>query len=61
MISCSCSYVTTYYFMREKKLENILWMRVFELLIVLVGCKIYGIKEIEASESRKLFAGWWSL
>ena len=32
-------------------------MRVFELLIVLVGCKIYGIKEIEASESRKLFAG----
>ena len=56
MIRCSCSYVTTL-FHERKKLENILIMRVFELLIVLVGCKIYGIKEIEAIESRKLFAG----
>ena len=28
-------------------------MRVFEWLVILVGCKIYGIKELEASESKK--------
>ena len=43
------------------KLENILSMRAFELLVNLVRCKIYGIKELEASESKKSFAGWWSL
>ena len=45
----------------EIKLENILSMRVFEWLVILVGCKIYGIKELEASESKKSFVGWWSL
>ena len=45
----------------ETKLENILLMRVFEWLVILVGCKIYGIKELEASESKKSFVGWWSL
>ena len=45
----------------EIKLENILSMRVFEWLVILVGCKIYGIKELEASKSKKLFVGWWSL
>ena len=43
----------------EIKLENILSMRVFEWLVILVGCKIHGIKEFEASESKKSFVGWW--
>ena len=43
------------------KLENILSMRVFEWLVILVGCKIYEIKELEANESKKSFVGWWSL
>ena len=43
------------------KLENILSMRVFECSVILVGCKIYGIKELEADESKKSFVGWWSL
>ena len=30
-------------------------MRVFEWLVILVECKIYGIKELEASESKKSF------
>ena len=43
------------------KLQKLLSMRVFEWLVILVGCKIYGIKELEASESKKSFVGWWSL
>ena len=43
------------------KLENILSMRVFEWLVILFGCKIYGIKELDASESKKSFVVWWSL
>ena len=31
--------------------ENILSIRVFEWLILLVGCKIEGINELEARES----------
>ena len=45
----------------EIKLENILSMRVFEWLVIVVGCKIYGIKELEANESKKSLVGWWSL
>ena len=37
----------------EIKLENILSMGVSEWLVILVGCKIYGIKALEASESKK--------
>ena len=40
------------------KLENILSMRVFEWLVILFGCKIYGIKELDASESKKSFIVW---
>ena len=38
-------------------------MRVFEWLVILVGFKIhmYGVEELEASESKKLFVGWLSL
>ena len=36
-------------------LENILSMRLFEWLVILAGCKIYPIKEIEAAESKNLF------
>ena len=42
-------------------LENTLSMRVFEWLVILMRYKIYGKKELEASESKKSFAGWWSL
>ena len=45
----------------EIKLENILPMTVFEWLVILVGCKIYGMKELESSKSKKSFVGWWSL
>ena len=41
----------------EIKLENILSMRVFEWLVILVGCKIYEIKESKANESKKSFVG----
>ena len=42
-------------------LENILPMRVFEWLVILVGYKTYGIKELEARESKESFVGRWSL
>ena len=32
--------------------ENILSIRVFEWLVILVGCKIKGINELEARESK---------
>ena len=41
----------------EIKLENILSMRVFEWLVILDGCKTYGIKEPVASEPKKSFVG----
>ena len=44
----------------EIKLEKVLSMRVFEWLLILVGCKINGIKELEASESKKSCVGCWS-
>ena len=37
----------------EVKLENILSMGVFQWLVILIEFKIYGIKELEASESKK--------
>ena len=43
------------------KLENILSMRVFEWLVVLIAYKIYGLQELEARESKKSFVGLWSL
>ena len=35
--------------------ENILSIRVVEWLVILFGCKIKGINELEASESKKSF------
>ena len=32
--------------------ENILSIRVFEWLVILVGCKIEGINELEGRESK---------
>ena len=32
--------------------ENILSMRVLESLVILVGCKIKGVNELEARESK---------
>ena len=36
--------------------ENILSIRVLEWLVILVGCKIKGIHELEARESKNSFA-----
>ena len=35
--------------------ENILSIRVLEWLIIVVGCKIKGINELEARESKNVF------
>ena len=45
----------------ESTLEKILSMRVLELLVILVGCRIYGMIEFEAIESRNSLVGWCSL
>ena len=36
--------------------ENTLSIRVLEWLVILVGCKIKGINELEARESKNPFA-----
>ena len=59
MIKYSCNYVPDI-ISWEIKLENILPMRVFEWLVILVGSKICWIKELETSQSEKLFGGWGS-
>ena len=41
--------------------ENILSIRVLERLVILVGCKIKGINELEARESRNSFVWLCSL
>ena len=43
------------YTLWEIILENILSMRLFEWLVILAGCKIYRVKEIEATESKNSF------
>ena len=35
--------------------ENILSIRVFEWLVILFGCKIKGINEVEVRESKNSF------
>ena len=37
----------------SKTFENILSIRVLEWLVILVGCKIKGINELEARESKR--------
>ena len=39
----------------ESMLEKMLSVRVFEWLVSLVACRIYGIIELEDNESRKSF------
>ena len=41
--------------------EKILSMMVLEWLVSLVGCKIYGMIEFKARESRNSLVGWCSL
>ena len=36
-------------------LENVLSIRVLEWLVILVGCRIKGINELEARESKNSF------
>ena len=45
----------------ESTFEKILSMKVLELLISLVGCKIYGMIEFETREPRNSLVGWFSL
>ena len=40
---------------------NILSIRVLEWLGSLVGCKMYGVNEFEAIESKNSLVGLWSL
>ena len=42
-------------------LENILSIRVLDWLVILVGCKIKGINELEARESKNLLVRLCSL
>ena len=35
--------------------ENILSIRVLEWLVILIGCKVEGINELEARESKNSF------
>ena len=41
--------------------ENILSIRVLEWLVILIGCKIKGINELDASESNNSLVGLCSL
>ena len=41
--------------------ENILSIRLLEWLVILVGCKIKGINELDASESKNSLARLCSL
>ena len=45
----------------ESILEKMLSMRVFEWLVSLVGCRIYGIIELEANDPRQSLVGWCTL
>ena len=45
----------------ESTFEKILSMRVLEWVVSLVGCKIYGMIEFEARESRNSLVGLCSL
>ena len=40
---------------RSITFENILSIRVLEWLVILVGCKIKGINQLEARESKNSF------
>ena len=51
MIRNSGSQITRYYLSGLKTFENIS-ISVFEWLVILVGCKIKGINELEARESK---------
>ena len=41
--------------------EDMLSIRVLEWLAILVSCKIKGVNELDASESKKSFAGLCAL
>ena len=45
----------------ESTFEKILSMRALEWLVRLAGCKIYGMIELNARESRNSLVGWCSL
>ena len=40
----------------SRTFQNLLSIRVLEWLFILAGCKIKGINELEARESKKYFA-----
>ena len=54
MIKNGGSQITRYY-VWYITLENVLSVRVLEWLVILVGCKIKGINELEAREYKNSF------
>ena len=52
MIRNGVSQITRYYVSGLITFKNILSVRVSEWLVILVGCKIKGINELEARESK---------
>ena len=52
MVAVKLRYITS----GSITLENVLSIRVLEWLVVLVGCKIKGINELEARGSKNYYA-----
>ena len=50
-----------YFLSASIMIENMLSIRVLEWLVILVGCKIKGINELDTSESKNSFAGLCAL
>ena len=46
---------TTRYYVQINTFENMLSIRVLEWLFILFGCKIKGINELQAKESKNSF------
>ena len=40
---------------------EMLWINVFQWLVILAGSKMYGEKEFDARESEKYLVGLWPL
>ena len=51
----NCGSEITRYYAGSLIFENILSIRALEWLVILVGCKIKDIKELEARESKNSF------
>ena len=57
----NCGSEITRYYAGSLIFENILSIRALEWLVILVGCKIKGINELYASETKNSLVGLCSL